>query len=134
MKLRGHHLFCTALFSGHGYSESFTQKMTQLIKALKAGETLTVFAGADEVCSACPNRTAENGCALSTEDVEKRDQAALRVLQLLPGEKLTWEQAKSLLSLLNEEEFQAVCGGCRWQKEGLCSLPLLQQAVREDAQ
>ena len=122
MRLRGHHLLCTALFSGHGYSESFTQKMTELIRAMQNGERLSVFIGADEVCAACPNRTAEGGCVLSTEDVEKRDLAALRVLRLSPGEELTWAQAKSRLSLLTEQDFQAVCGGCRWQKEGLCSL------------
>ena len=98
MKLRGHHLLCTALFSGHGYSESFTQKMTELIRAMQNGERLSVFIGADEVCAACPNRTAEGGCVLSTEDVEKRDLAALRVLRLSPGEELTWAQAKSRLS------------------------------------
>lgn len=132
MRLRGHHLFCTALFSGHGYSEAFTEKMTHLTKQLRAGEKLTVIVGADEVCAACPNRTSEGGCALSSEDVEKRDRAALRVLRLAPTEELTWEEAKSRLSRLTEQEFQAVCGGCRWQEEGLCSLSLLLQAVSNE--
>lgn len=132
MRLRGHHLFCTALFSGHGYSEAFTEKMTRLTKLLRAGEKLTVIVGADEVCAACPNRTSENGCMLSSEDVEKRDQAALQVLRLAPAEELIWEEVKTRLSRLTEQEFQAVCGGCRWQKEGLCSLSMLQQAVSSE--
>lgn len=129
MKLRGHHLFCTALFSGHGYSEEFTKKMTALVVDLHKGERITVQLGADEICSVCPNRTDSGGCALSTEDVLRRDSAALRVLRLKPGETLNWQQAAEKLKNLTEPEFRSVCGGCRWQREGLCSLTLLQSRL-----
>ncbi len=127
MKLRGHHLFCTALFSGYGYDEIFTEKMTAVIAALKAGEPMELLTGPDEICSACPNRIEPDGCTLGTEDVIRRDKGAFQVLGLAPHAMLTWEQVKSLLSQIDESEFQTVCGGCRWQKEGLCTLELLKR-------
>ncbi len=125
MKLRGHHLFCTALFSGHGYDGTFTEKMAAVIEALKAGEPIELLTGPDEICSACPNRMDPDGCALGTEDVFRRDEGAFQVLGLAPHATFTWEQVKSQLFQINEIEFQSVCGDCRWQKEGLCTLELL---------
>jgi len=129
MKLRGHHLFCTALFSGHGYDEAFTEKMSAVIEKWKTGESIILLTTADEVCSACPNRRKQGGCALGTEDVLRRDQAALEVLELSPGDHLTWKRAGTLLSRVTEEEFQKVCGNCRWQKDGLCSYSLLRESA-----
>ncbi len=125
MKLRGHHLFCTALFSGHGYDDGFSRKMAAAIKAMEAGETIELTAGADEICAACPNLLEAGDCALGTEDVLRRDRAALQVLGLTVGEQLNWSRAGKLLSALTEEQFQQVCGSCRWQREGLCSFKLL---------
>ncbi len=129
MKLRGHHLFCAALFSGHGYSRGFTEKMTELTAAMRAGERIIVKTGADELCSACPHRTGAGGCALGTENAAARDAAAMNVLHLVPGAKANWEQVKSKLLLITEQEFQFVCGDCRWQKDGICSLLLLKESL-----
>lgn len=123
-------MLCTALFSGHGYSESFAEGMTALIADLRREEKITVQTGADQLCAVCPNLTGNGGCALGTEDVLRRDMAALEVLKLAPGDELTWQQAKNRLAGLTEQSFQAVCGDCRWQKEGLCSLSLLQERVK----
>lgn len=129
MKLRGHHLFCTALFVGHGYSKEFTGKMKELTAALRAGEEVTVKTGSDEICLSCPNRTGAGGCALGTEDAAARDAAAMNVLHLVPGAKTNWEQVKAKLLLITEQEFQFVCGDCRWQKDGICSLLLLKESL-----
>ncbi len=130
MKLRGHHLFCTALFSGHGYDEAFTAAMTAAIKAMRDGEQLELLAGPDVLCAACPNCLETGGCALGTEDVLRRDGAAFAVLGLKAGEKLSWPQAQNLLSRITEEGFRKVCGGCRWKKEGLCSWETLSRRTR----
>lgn len=130
MKLRGHHVFCTALFSGHGYDEAFTENMSGLIEAWKAGEEAELTEGRDALCAACPNRLEDGGCALGTEDVSRRDRAALRVLGLAGGERLSWKGAGERLLPIGEEEFQQVCGGCRWQREGLCSLEQLKRSVK----
>lgn len=126
MRLRGHHLFCTALFSGHGYDEAFTENMKAVLDRLKAGEKIELAEGPDQVCSACPNLLEGGSCSLGEPNVRQRDAGAFRVLGLLPGEGLDRREANRRLSRLTEEEFQAVCGECRWQKEGLCSLKLLQ--------
>lgn len=125
MKLRGHHIFCTALFSGHGYDKHFTEKMHSIILDWQQGGSARIVVGTDEVCSACPNLTEKNGCTLGTEDVLSRDAAALKVLKLAENQPLTWSKAGELLSQITREDFQAVCGSCRWQKEGLCSYEML---------
>ncbi len=130
MRLRGHHLFCAALFSGHGYNASFTAKMTAAVKAMRAGEGLELLIGPDGLCASCPNRRENGGCSLGTEDVTSRDEAALRVLRFFPGEQTSWPQVKRRLSRLTEKEFRSVCGHCRWQKAGLCSLALLRERTK----
>lgn len=131
MKLRGHHIFCTALFSGHGYDEAFTKRMSEIIEAWEAGEAAEVLTSADDVCLACPNAKPCGGCTLGTEDALRRDTAALQVLGLNTGEILTWQLAGRLLSRLSEDDFQAVCGNCRWQRDGLCTFKLLQKSISE---
>lgn len=125
--VRGHHLFCMALFTGHGYSEAFTQNMGAIVRSLKAGEAFRLVQGQDIVCAACPHLMPGGGCAHGTEDVGQRDAAACRVLGLSPGEEgLGWQQVREKLLGAGEEGFRAVCGGCRWAGEGLCSWALLQ--------
>ena len=127
--IRGHHLFCMALFSGHGYSEAFSQNMSAVIESLQKSESLRLNAGPDEICARCPNLLPGGGCALGTEDVSRRDKAAFSALGAAPGEELTWQQARERLLALDGERFQQVCGGCRWAEEGLCSLALLRQKL-----
>lgn len=133
--LRGHHLFCISLYTGHGYSQAFTENMDAVIRGLKNGEKLTLCMEQDCICEACPNREAGGGCALGTEDVLCRDKAALEVLNLEVGQEITWPKMVSLMGQLNRTDFQKVCHSCRWAKEGLCSYELLcrynAQAARE---
>ncbi len=131
MKLRGHHLFCTALFSGHGYDEAFTKRMGELIKAWQAGETACLTCGTDDVCAACPNRTEAGGCDLGTEDVLARDKRALEELGFSSGALVSWKDAQSALAALDRRAFDRVCGHCRWQEEGLCSWELLHKKTAE---
>ena len=127
-KVRGHHLFCMALFSGHGYSEEFSRNMQNLIDQLKKGASISVCRGeADQMCSACPNRTKDDECLLGTSDVRDRDSAALKVLNISVGDELSWTKTISLLKAVTQEEFLQVCDSCRWKDEGLCTWELLRQ-------
>lgn len=126
---RGHHLFCMALFTGHGYSEAFAGNMARVIQALQAGEPLRLALAPDDICARCPHLLPGGGCALGTEDVCSRDQAAFRVLGVSPGDELGWQQVRERLLQVDEEGFRAVCGGCRWAKDGLCSFALLQRQL-----
>lgn len=127
--IRGHHLFCMALFTGHGYSEAFAGNMARAIQDIKTGEPLRLVRAPDDICACCPNLLPGGGCALGTEDVRRRDRAAFQVLGVSPGDELGWQQAREMLLGVSGEGFQAVCGGCRWAKEGLCSLALLQKQL-----
>lgn len=128
-EIRGHHLFCMALFTGHGYSPAFTENMSATIQALRAGEPLRLTSGPDALCAACPHLLPEGGCAHGTADVARRDQAARQALTVSPGDTLTWQELRARLLSLDEAGFQAVCGGCRWAAEGLCSWALLQKQL-----
>ena len=127
--LRGHHMFCTTLFSGSGYDRAFAENMRELIENMQKGEEVQLVEGHDSICRCCPNREPE-GCALGTGDVSRRDAAALEVTGMVPGQVLDWRGLKERLEMVSEMDFQHVCGDCRWQREGLCSYPLLRERVR----
>lgn len=126
IELRGHHIFCTALFSGSGYDRAFAENMGRLIEHMQKGERLRLVQGHDDVCRYCPNREPE-GCALGTQDVYRRDLAALGVTELTAGQELDWAGLRECLGNISEADFQQVCGDCRWQREGLCSYALLRE-------
>lgn len=127
--LRGHHMFCTRLFSGSGYNQAFADNMGRLVENMQKGEKFQLVQGHDNICRYCPNREPE-GCALGTEDVQRRDAAAMEVTGTAPGQVLDWAELRERLEKLSEEDFRYVCGDCRWQREGLCSYPLLKERTR----
>ncbi len=128
-EIRGHHLFCMALFTGHGYSERFVENMDAVIRKLKGGEGFRLASRHDAVCAACPNLLPDGGCSHGTEDVMARDEAAFQVLGLNPGGDAAWRDVRARLQKVSPAGFNKVCGGCRWAKEGLCSLALLQRQL-----
>ena len=129
--LRGHHLFCLTLFSGRGYSEAFTRNMESIQKQLNSDGSFLLLEKEDDVCSACPNLLPGAGCLLGTENVNNRDRAALRVLHLVPGREYSWRETGKKLMKVSAEEFEAVCGECRWNREGLCSREKLKAAAQK---
>ena len=129
-EIRGHHLFCMALFAGHGYSQEFVENMAAVIRELEEGESFCLASRQDSVCAACPNLLPDGGCTHGTEDVLARDAAAFKVLGLAPGQEASWEETRSLPQKVTADGFKQVCGGCRWAREGLCSLALLQKQLR----
>lgn len=130
-RLRGHHLFCGTLFQGHGYDEAFANRVEDVLSQLASGENVILCAGSDDFCGACPHRREENGCALGTEDVSRRDQAALKAVGLAVGQELRPAQVGERLRKVTEAQWEQVCGNCRWQKEGLCSWKLFQKLRQE---
>lgn len=130
MRLRGHHLFCSALYGGAGYSQAFCRRMEELLARAKAGEYMELVNGPDDLCAACPHRMLDGGCALGTENVGDRDWNALAVLGLSPGRRVTWAETRPLLAGVTEETFARVCRDCRWAKEGLCSAQLLREKLQ----
>ena len=58
-KFRVHHILCTVLYRGEGYSGTFCDNMTQKVRELKADpeEPLMLVTDPDMICARCPNRT-----------------------------------------------------------------------------
>lgn len=129
-RIRGHHLFCMALFSGHGYDRAFSENMARMINLLKAGEPFQLGESQDDICAACPNLEFSGGCVLGTEDVKGRDRSAFQVLGFQSGEEHVWKQAMERLEKISQADFESVCGGCRWKEEGLCSHSLLMRQIK----
>ncbi len=123
---RGHHMFCATMFSGSGYDQAFTENMTQTIEYMQKGGRFRLVDGHDDICRYCPNRESD-GCSLGTENVSRRDRAALEVTGLSTGQDMRWTELRERLSRVSEAEFQHVCGDCRWQEMGLCSYALLKE-------
>ena len=61
-KFRVHHILCTVLYRGEGYSGTFCDNMTQKVRELKADpeEPLMLVTDPDMICARCPNRTPDD--------------------------------------------------------------------------
>ncbi len=146
MKLRVHHLFCSALFNGKGYSDTFVSNMQNIVDMLfpakEAGkspnmpyagqsalsaEKLELCAGPDLICGACPN-LADGACKLDDNNVVSKDIRLAAALGLECGKPYRKEDLiKAVASALTEDLFESACHTCRWYQEGLCSYYLLRK-------
>lgn len=133
LKLRAHHLLCTALYEGKGYSKEFTDNMTEVVNRLKRGTNVELQVTPDIICSACPNALTNGKCAL---DKSEEDDISCMDSIILGGLKLKTENiydSKELRNYVKEnitdELFNKCCGECRWKKEGLCSVEGIKNSV-----
>ena len=78
----------------------------------------------DDICFACPNKIDEILC--KTQDkITKLDAAHSAVLQLVPGEVMSWKRAKERIKKhMDVEKFLTSCKSCSWQKYGVCQKSL----------
>ena len=65
-KFRVHHILCTVLYRGEGYSGTFCDNMTEKVRELKADpeEPLMLVTDPDMICARCPNRTPGDTCKI----------------------------------------------------------------------
>jgi hypothetical protein len=121
LRLRPHHTLCIQKFTGHGYSESFTAHMTEIVNTLKShpDTPVTLILSCDELCSVCPSN--EGGFCASLEKVEKMDSLVLELCGFEEGRAYPWQELKTSAenTILNTELFNDVCGSCQWFR--LCS-------------
>lgn len=147
ISIRAHHLLCTTLFCGHGYSEGFTAGMERLASRLHdgSGHAVRLLAEPDGVCAWCPNeyRLEEpvpnglgepvyEGCRLPGNHVIETDRKVLSALRL--KEKATYSYDALLEKLekeLTEAAFDDICGDCLWRRQGLCSYEALRAQARQ---
>ena len=118
MFLRPHHLLCTRAFKGNGYSPAFIENMYRIIDCIKNSNAITLIAGVDRICSACPERCGTQ-CAAEAK-VTALDSATLFYFQL-ELRAYTYAELESVIeSRLTEDIYNAVCGDCRWKQAGVC--------------
>jgi len=116
--LRAHHLLCVFGFRGAGYDRAHAEGIGAVIRQLQApGARVTLVAGVDAICAACPTRE-EARCR---ED-SARDRAVREALGLAVGHE---EDAAELFTRvarqLSPEDLAALCAGCPWYAWGVCA-------------
>ncbi|MCI8717138.1 MAG: DUF1284 domain-containing protein [Lachnospiraceae bacterium] len=128
--LRGHHLLCTRLFSGNGYHQTFTEHMKEIVVRIGAdkykkfgafpqAKELQIICGTDDICGKCPNLSGKKKkyCILGNEDVQKKDRLTLEYAGLLENGLYTLEEAEKGVKRISREQFEEICGSCRWYGE-----------------
>lgn len=123
--LRFHHLLCLPLFEGKGYSDSFSLNMARIKeKTESADEELRFICDFDSICEGCPNRS-EKGCLLnedSGQKIEDKDKYIAELLGVKAGFTADYKTALKIAEeKIDREEFEKICGQCRWYKAGVCS-------------
>lgn len=127
MRLRVHHLLCSALYVGEGYSEAFCRNMDQVVKRLwdsaeqeKEPEEIELVTCPDCICSECPNLT-DKGCSLDNNNVVSKDAALAEKLGLKLGKPYYIpELLRQTAGNLSKEIFETSCHNCEWYQMGLC--------------
>lgn len=63
----------------------------------------------------------EYKCKLGDKDVLQKDRLVLKYLGLEENKSYTLDEIKGLVRNIKREQFEEICGGCRWNKAGYCS-------------
>lgn len=85
LTLRGHHLICTGLFQGAGYSDDFSVNMGNIVSCLqKDNPRINLVSDVDNVCQECPkaDRCQDNENRCDLDSVKKKDRQLLDSLNL----------------------------------------------------
>jgi hypothetical protein len=123
-KFRVHHILCTVLYRGEGYSGTFCDNMTQKVQELKADqeEPLMLVTDPDMICTRCPNRTPDDTCVDDKNHVKSKDLELLELFGLKENQLYSYrELLQCAEKKLDKENFLKSCGRCRWYQQGLCS-------------
>lgn len=116
MKLRPHHALCIQNFTGHGYDQTFTWHMAEIVRRLREypDTVVDIISGCDDLCARCPNR--ENGVCTTLDKVAEMDRAVLSSTGLRTGETVEWERLSALAKekILETAGFESICKSCEW--------------------
>ena len=124
MRVRGHNLLCIQGFVGRGYSPEFVANMARVVQALGETAEVTVVAGPDVLCEACPNLGA-GGCLLHGEgsepDIARQDRHVMGRLGIGIGETVHWgEILERIRKHVAPGDLDSICGDCPWLSLGHC--------------
>lgn len=116
VRLRGHHLICLNFFKGEGYSPDFVANLRNVLERAEAGEQIELCEGADDICSACPSLQ-EKRCLYgedSEKEIRKMDRAAIELLRIQPGVKISWPKIKERIPEIFVSWAEKFCRECDW--------------------
>lgn len=133
--LRAHHVLCTTLFEGKGYSSGFCAGMEKMVRQLRENPDAPLLAVCvpDEVCQNCPNLTEKNTCSSNRNQIVKKDKRVCQMLHLQENKIYTYRELQiRAKKYLDQQNFEEICGDCNWNKLGLCSHEKLMQRLPED--
>ncbi|MDO5389656.1 MAG: DUF1284 domain-containing protein [Eubacteriales bacterium] len=133
--LRAHHVLCTTLFEGKGYSTGFCAGMEKMVRQLREHPDTPLLAVGvpDEICQNCPNLTKQNTCGSKKNQIAKKDEMVCRILQLQKDEIYTYRELQiRAKKYLDKQKFDEICGNCNWNKQGVCSYDKLMQRLPDD--
>ncbi|MDE5933807.1 MAG: DUF1284 domain-containing protein, partial [Lachnospiraceae bacterium] len=142
MRLRVHHLLCSALYVGKGYSAAFCGNMQKVVTWLweplsgpdeekeqrEPGDILCegenreirLITAPDDICRECPN-LGDNGCKLDDDHVVTKDAVLAQELGLEVGHIYpVTELLHTVSSNLTAEIFENSCHNCDWYGQGRC--------------
>ena len=129
LRIRAHHLLCMMGFRGLGYSPEFVENMQLVVASFFSapGMDTELAAGADDICSACPNL--HDGACHADEDSERnvaaRDEAVLRRLGLSAGGRMDSPALTRLVvERIDDSALAEICAGCQWLPLGHCEAGL----------
>lgn len=129
---RAHHILCTSLYEGKGYSGAFCENMTEVVTRLRENpdERLRLVAKPDMICADCPNHGADDTCASEHNRVEDKDRRVMEEFGLAENREYTYrELCAAALAALTPEFFVKSCGKCDWHAQGLCRYEDLQSRL-----
>jgi len=116
IRLRPHHALCIQHFSGHGYSEEFTDNMSQVVATLKNNPSQEVLLchDCDVLCLHCPHACG-NVCE-HEEKVSCIDRECLTICGFYISQQLHWGVLQKAVydKIIMTEIRSAVCKGCSW--------------------
>lgn len=119
--LRGHHLLCLKGFQGYGYSEEFSENMTEINSLRKENDTTIMLVNEkDDICKACPNL--KNDLCESSDHNRKIVRMDDNVLSKIAKEKEynAVELFKKVDELFpDKKSVENICFNCNWHEKCL---------------
>ncbi|MCP3738324.1 DUF1284 domain-containing protein [Rossellomorea sp. BNER] len=124
--IRGHHLLCIHGFKGMGYSPTFVDEMSEIVKDFKSNREdieIEVRASFDDACFACPHK-GETKCEKSKDSnqhVLSLDHRVMNHLDIKAGEIYNKDEIISLtVEKVSPHDLDILCDGCSWLSFGVC--------------
>lgn len=116
--IRPHHGMCLQFYEGKGYSASFTDHMSGVLKMLTDDpmQTVELRSETDVVCEHCPRN--ESGTCADRSKTDRYDGAVLKACGLCAGDTLTWAAFVSAVrtNIIKGGLRGAICGDCCWNE------------------